>query len=197
MIFMNDFVSNALKSIYQHPMFTTSQLSEIFSGHEKVSFLKGEHLLNQGEVSNHYYIIEKGLIRSYLFNYKGDEITTQFFTDNEIVNEVASFFQRVPTQFNLQALTETSAWRIDFDTFQQYYHSMDSVAEWGRLWMTNQLFESQNRHVEMITESATSRYLKLLETKPKIIQHSPLKQIASYLGITDTSLSRIRKEVAK
>ena len=69
--------------------------------------------------------------------------------------------------------------------------------EWGRLWFTFQLFSLKQRTVNMLTETATQRYLTLLKNKPQIIQNAALKQIASYLGITDTSLSRIRKEITK
>jgi DNA-binding MarR family transcriptional regulator len=63
--------------------------------------------------------------------------------------------------------------------------------------MSEQLFVSKIRSVEMITENASHRYLKLIKEKPQVIRQAPLKQIASYLGITDTSLSRIRKELSK
>ncbi len=62
------------------------------------------------------------------------------------------------------------------------------MSEWGRAWMSEQLFESKHRAVEMITENATTRYLKLIKEKPQVIRQAPLKQIASYLGVTDTSL---------
>jgi len=63
------------------------------------------------------------------------------------------------------------------------------------LWMTGKLFHSKQRSLEMITTSAKNRYQNLLKEKPQIVLHSPLKYIASYLGITDTSFSRIRKEI--
>ena len=62
--------------------------------------------------------------------------------------------------------------------------------------MTGRLFHFKQRSVEMVTVSAKERYLKLIKEKPQVIQQSPLKYIASYLGITDTSFSRIRKEIS-
>jgi hypothetical protein len=61
--------------------------------------------------------------------------------------------------------------------------------------MAKELVHSKNRAIAMITEPATARYLRLIKEKPILIQQAPLKHIASYLGITDTSLSRIRKEI--
>lgn len=147
-------------------------------------------------MANEYYILEDGLVRTFVHNYNGDEITTEFFTDNDIVIVPTSLFQRIPSQENLQALTDCILWKIDFNDFQRLFHSMPGFVEWGRSWFTTQLFVVKQRSLDMIMETATSRYLKLLQQKPKIVQHAPLKQIASYLGVTDTSLSRIRKDIS-
>lgn len=187
--------SKALQSIYNHPLFTQEQLDKIFGAHTNFKLNKNEYLLKQGQTAKAYYIIEQGLVRFYVMDYNGNEITTQFIGENEIVNEVSSLFQQTPSVVNIQAVTDVVAYKLDLDAFQEFYHSMESVTEWGRLWMTNQLFACQKRSVEMITDSATDRYLSLLNHKPQIIQQAPLKQIASYLGIADTSLSRIRKEL--
>ncbi|MFT4095004.1 MAG: hypothetical protein QM640_15340 [Niabella sp.] len=79
---------------------------------------------------------------------------------------------------------------------QKLFHSMPGFVEWGRLGFMNRLFFIKQRSLDMIRETATNRYLKLMRDKPGIIQQVPLKQIASYLGITDTSLSRIRKDIS-
>lgn len=183
------------QSIYSHPLITPGDMQEIISLHKEITVPKNNFLLNEGKISNAYYLVEKGLIRFYVLDYNGNEITTQFICENEIANEVSSLFQRIPSVQNIQAVTEAIVWKIDFNDFQHLYHTMESVREWGRVWMSAQLFRSQQRSVEMITQSASSRYLQLMEQKPQIIQQAPLKQIASYLGIADTSLSRIRKEI--
>lgn len=87
-------------------------------------------------------------------------------------------------------------WQIDFESFQNLFHSIKNFSEWGRAWMAHKLFEFKQRSVEMITDSATDRYLKLIQDKPSVIQYAPLKNIATYLGITDSSLSRIRREIS-
>jgi CRP-like cAMP-binding protein len=88
-------------------------------------------------------------------------------------------------------------YEIYYDDFQELFHTIEGMREWGRMWFTFQLFQSRYQKIEMITETAKERYLKLLKEKPQIIQQAPLKQIATYLGITDTSLSRIRKEISE
>lgn len=186
---------NALINVYNHPLFTHSELHQLFAVHEKVTYRKYDYLLRQGEISNDYFVLETGLVRFYVVDYNGNEITTQFCGEDEIVNEVTSFFMRLPSVVNIQALTDCTVWKISLEDFQTFYHSMESVSEWGREWMTTQLFICQKRSINMITQSATDRYRNLLISRPCIIKHAPLKHIASYLGITDTSLSRIRKEL--
>jgi len=181
--------------VYQHPLFTPSDLQEIFSLHQKIILPKNGFLLQEGKTANAYYLVEKGLVRFYVHDFNGNEITTQFICKNEIANEVSSLFQHIPSVQNIQAVTDAVVWKIDFDDFQHLYHTLESVREWGREWMAAQLFQSQQRSIEMITQSASSRYLQLLKDRPQIFRQAPLKQIASYLGIADTSLSRIRKEM--
>lgn len=183
------------QTIYRHPLFTPIDMEEIVSLHKRETLPKGNLLLEKGETSNAYYLVEKGLLRFYVHDYNGNEITTQFICENEIANEASSLFQRIPSVQNIQAVTDVTVWKIDFNDFQHLYHHLESVREWGREWMSAQLFLGQQRSIEMITQSASSRYLNLMEQRPRIIQLAPLKQIASYLGIADTSLSRIRKEI--
>jgi len=188
---------NLLNRIYNHPGLSPLDLGHICAAHNKVLYTKGEYLLEEGQIANDYLILEKGLIRSFVHDFNGNDITINFSIENEVVIEVSSLFQRIPTQENMQALTDCTCWKIDFDTFQKLYHSITNFNEWGRAWMARSLFASKQRAVSIITESASERYHKLMEEKPTVLQSAPLKYIASYLGITDSSLSRIRKETAK
>jgi len=182
--------------IYNHPNIQKEDYKTIIEAHTKVEFSKNETILSEGKANNEYYLIENGLFRSYVIDYKGNEITTEFFSPNDILIEVASLFLRVPSKETIEALTDAKVWKVDFDAFQNLYGNIEGFTEWGRTWMTNQLFVAKNRTVEMHTQSASQRYLGLVKEKPQIIKQVPLKYIATYLGITDTSLSRIRKEVA-
>ena len=181
--------------IYQHPQMKQEDLRPICDAHQRVEFQKWDYFLEKGKMANEYFIIESGLVRAFTHNYKGEEITTDFIGENEIVIEVSSLFTRIPAQESLQALTNGVAWKIDFNSFQELYHKSAGFSEWGRAWMSNQLFGLKQRNIDMISVTASDRYLKLLKEKPQIIQQASLKHIASFLGVTDTSLSRIRKEV--
>lgn len=187
----------SLKTIYQHPLLSEANLLEIFDAHQKVTFNKGDFMLKKGQVANAYFCVEHGLIRSYVYDYDGNDITTGFIGKNEIAIDVVSLFHRIPTVEYFQALTDCECYVIDLEKFQPLYHSIKGFNEWGRAWMSESLFQLKQRTISMITDSASERYKTLQKQHPQILLQAPLKYIASYLGITDTSLSRIRKEVAK
>ncbi len=184
-----------LHLIYQYPSMSYADLDQITAQHERVTFRKGDLLLREGQVSDCYYILEGGIVRSFVYDYDGNDISTNFFCEDEIVIEVASIFHHIPTKENIICLTDCVLWRIKFDAFQDLFGSIPAVTEWGRAWMSHQLFLTKKRALDMITLSAIDRYKQLLDEKPQILQQAPLKHIATFLGITDTSLSRIRKEL--
>lgn len=182
-----------LKYIYRHPLLSEQELDQIWEAHTPVLIKKTELLLKEGEVAAGYYLVEEGIVRAFVHDYDNNEITTEFFCVNDIVIIPASLFQKIPSKETLQAITPCKLWKIDYEKFQALFHTIGGFREWGRVWFSYQVFNMKQRSLDMITETASSRYLKLLKEKPQIIQQAPLKQIASYLGITDTSLSRIRR----
>lgn len=185
-----------LRQLYKNSALTETELSMICSKHELITIPKGQFMLCESQYSNAYYCIEAGLLRTFVFDFNGNEITTSFIGDGEIAIDVTSLFHRLPAKENVQALTDVKAWRIKFDDFQELYHRIPNFNEWGRTWMAQQLVDLKEKSTAMITRSAKERYLQLIEKSPLIIKYAPLKHIATYLGITDTSLSRIRKEIS-
>jgi CRP-like cAMP-binding protein len=184
------------QTIYNHSLFKKEDYKEISKAHTKIEFSQGTLLLEKGKIAKEFYIIEKGLFRSFLYDYNGNEITTEFYCPKEILIESFSLFQRIPSRENFQAISGGIAWKIEYDIFQALLHKVEGFREWGRTWATNQLFVLKQRSINALTISATERYMSLIKERPQIIKQSPLKYIASYLGITDTSLSRIRKEIS-
>ncbi len=185
------------QTIYQHHLLTESDLVTVAAAHQKISFSRHHHFLEAGQIAHNYYVMESGLARTYVMDSDGNEMTTGFIREGEILIEAASLFQRTPTVEYLQALTDGVAWKMEYDTFQQLFHDIEGVREWGRNWMISQWFDLKRRTNAMITNSAKDRYLALMKENPEVLRLAPLKQIASYLGITDSSLSRIRREVTK
>lgn len=186
---------SVIKNCYQNENLTHADYDRILQKHQFINFNKNDVILTQSQSLNCYYILLNGCIHSYVTDANGNHITINLFTDHEVVIDVNALFQKKKTVENWQCLSNCTLLKISFDDFQELFHSIYGFREWGRTWMANELFTLKERSIEMLTLSATQRYEKLLTQKPKLFTQVPLKYIASYLGITDTSLSRIRKDL--
>jgi CRP-like cAMP-binding protein len=153
--------------------------------------------LKAGEICENYMFIHKGIMRSYIIDSEGAEITTNFYTKNQVAIEQASFFNRSVSCENMQTLTDCAVWFVDFQKMNQHFNYYPEHREFGRRLLVRTMVELKERMILLQTETAENRYLLLLKQNPEILKYVPLKQIASYLGVTDTSLSRIRKNSTK
>lgn len=158
---------------------------------------KNEFLTEAGKVSNEYFFLEKGFMRAFAFDTEGNDVTTGFYSTGQVVFEVASFFNRTRSLENIQAIQNCTGWFITYSQLNELFHSLPQFREFGRWVLVKGFSALKTRMLSMITETAEQRYDTLLKTNPEIFQQASLKHIASYLGITDTSLSRIRKEYSK
>ena len=188
---------NLIQFFYATKMVSLGKAEEIASQFSQKSLPKNEFFLTEGKHSNEYLFLEKGFMRAFAHDTEGNEVTTDFYSDKQVVFEVSSFFNRTVSKENIQALTDCEGWYITYEQLNMLFHSLPEFREFGRSILVKGFTALKNRMLSMITETAEERYAHLLQNKPEIFQHAPLKTIASYLGITATSLSRIRKELAK
>lgn len=169
-------------------------ISESFS---EMSLSKGVFFLIEGKISGTYLFLEDGYMRAFVHDTEGNEVTTGFFQPGQVVFEVSSFFNRQPSRENIKALTDCTGLYITYDELNGLFHSLEEFREFGRHILVKGYTAYKDRTLSLITHTAEERYAMLLKTNPEIFQHAALKHIASYLGITDTSLSRIRKDFSK
>jgi CRP-like cAMP-binding protein len=189
--------SSTLKTFLQQAGIINEAIADEITAHFRpVSYLKNEYFLRDGQSSNQYMLITQGSMRAFAVNTEGHDVTTNFYTSNQVVFEVSSFFNRTRSRENIQCLTDTQGHVLTFEELNSLFHSLPAFREFGRLILVRGFSQLKLRMLSMITETAEQRYLNLLATNPQIFQVAPLKQVASYLGITDTSLSRIRKELS-
>jgi CRP-like cAMP-binding protein len=170
------------------------QLADRF---ERRAIPKNHFLLIEDKIADEYLFLEKGYMRAFAYDVEGNEITTNFYKPGEMIFEVASFFNRTRSKENIQALTDCEGWFITYKQLNDLFHSIPEFREFGRATLVKGFSELKTRMLSVITETAEERYATLLKTNPEIFQHAPLKNIATYLGITDTSLSRIRAALSK
>ena len=174
-----------------------STAKEIAGHFQHKIIAKNQLQLTEGKICDEYLFLEKGHMRAFANNTQGYDITTAFYSPGEVTFEVASFFNRTRSKENIQALSDCEGWYITYEQLNQLFHQLPEFREFGRWVLVKGFSGLKTRMLSTITETAEERYEHLLKTEPEIFQHAPLKCIASYLGITDTSLSRLRKELAK
>lgn len=184
-----------LTRIFNIQVFNKEDLEKIIDQYQRIEFAKNDYLIPEGTTANYYYFLESGFARSYVVDLEGNDITTKFFSSTDAVIDWHSYFLKTKCRENVQAITACVGWKITFEDFMKLFH-IEAFREVGRTRLVNNYFELKNHSVSVIADPAKDRYLNLVKAKPDIVQNVPLKQIATYLGITDTSLSRIRKEIA-
>lgn len=183
--------------IQQHIPASQTVVSQIAAQfHEKV-ILKHDYLLRAGTVSNEYFFLTDGCLRAFTHDANGRDVTTNFFTNNRAVFEVSSLFLRLPSTENIQALSDSRGYCLSFETLNQLFHSIPEFREFGRLMLVKEFATFKQRSLSLINQTAEERYLDLMTTDRDVFRYAQLRQIASYLGITDTSLSRIRRELTR
>lgn len=174
---------------------STEKAHLIAEGFDNFNLSKNTLLINENKITKETYFLESGIIRSFTYNNKCEEVTTNIYSAPCFVNDFLSFFKQQPTSEAFQALTDCKIWKMDYEKVQIYFHTYPEFREFGRMMLVTNYSNLHERMLGMIKDTAETRYLNLMKKHPQVFQNVPLKIIASYLGITDTSLSRIRKDV--
>jgi CRP-like cAMP-binding protein len=168
------------------------QANEIAGHFAPLALPKGSFLVREGAGNDTSYFLETGYCRAYTHDIDNNDITTGLFTGGQFANDFVSLFQRTPAEESILTLTDCQLWTASFETIQHCFHTLPAFRELGRLMLVRNGAALKKRMLDMIRLTAEQRYANLMATYPAIFQHVPLKHIATYLGVTDTSLSRIR-----
>jgi len=162
---------------------------------KKEVITKNQMLISEGKTSKKSYFLEKGIIRCFIIDLNGDEVTTRFYSAPDFLNDYVSFFKQKPSEEYYEVLTDGIVWSINFENVQHCFHTIPEFREWGRMLLTLNYATLHQKMISFHKNTAQERYLQLYNQYPEIIEKVPLQIIASYLGITKFSLSRIRKEI--
>lgn len=155
-------------------------------------FKKDQYLLKAGTVCSHIYFIETGIVRSF-YEHRDEEINSWFFSEGDVIISVQSFYTREPGTEYLQALEPTETWYVSYDELQFIYHNFPEFNFIGRVLTEKYYALSEQRLVAMRKQTATERYQHLLKSNPNLVQRVSAKYLASYLGISAETLSRIKR----
>lgn len=178
------------------PGLTTEDIDLICSKSVTKKLRKKQLLLREGEVSRYKIFVTKGLLRNYSIHQDGNEYVMKFTSENSWTTDPDSYNNQVPSKYNIEALepSEVMLWtREDFEQLKLLIAVLNVFSE--RIIMQSMSL-IQNRILVNISGSAEQKYLDFIETFPNIFQRVPLHMIASYLGVSRETLTRIRQALA-
>jgi CRP-like cAMP-binding protein len=157
---------------------------------------KKQFLLQEGDVSKYIAFVEKGILRSYTIDQKGSEHIIQFALEGWWISDNYSFFTGEPSHYNIDTLEDAEVLLITKKADEEMLQKIPKLEKYFRILMQNSLIALQRRLIGSMSLTAEEKYIKLTNTYPDIIQRVPQHMIASYLGITAETVSRIRKQMA-
>jgi CRP-like cAMP-binding protein len=158
---------------------------------------KGDFLLKEGDICSHFFFVEQGLLRFYALNEDGKENILQFATENWIVSDRGSVYFKEPSTYYIDAVEDTLAIMIDESFIDKVSEVNPNFRKRNERLLQNHIRHLYKRISQLLGVSARMRYLDFVSMFPDIMLRVPQWMIASYLGITPESLSRVRKTLAQ
>jgi CRP-like cAMP-binding protein len=165
--------------------------NQISSKLEFITLPKKHVLLKQGDVCNHLFFVSKGLLRAY-YEKDGEDVTSWFMMENDFIISVLSFFNRIPSYESIEVLENCELIYIHHDGLMELYANSLEFNIIGRKLTEYYYCRSEERLMALRKQKAPEKYEFLLQNHPEIIKRVPAKFIASYLGISSETFSRIK-----
>jgi CRP-like cAMP-binding protein len=156
---------------------------------------KKDHFIRTGQTCKSIIFFVKGYFRFYNYTKDGNEVTSDFYFAPGFITSYTSFISGNPSFVNVQAMEKMIIWEIQKEKLNELYLQFPKIERLGRLIAESVAMASEKHLFFLLSKSAEERYLSLLSEYPEYIHHIPLQYIASYLGITQETLSRIRKSL--
>jgi CRP-like cAMP-binding protein len=166
---------------------------ELFANLRMKTVYKGELLLKIDEVCRHLYFVNEGLTKTF-FNKDGKEFIMRFFSENVLFTNFESYVPQTPSKFMIMALEPTTVTLIRHEDMEMLCNKHHCVETFFRKLVSIAALKMVKRISEMLEENATERYNQFVADNGQIMQRISLGDLASYLGITQQSLSRIRNK---
>jgi CRP-like cAMP-binding protein len=158
---------------------------------------KRQYLLQQGDVSKYTAFVEKGLLRSYVIDDKGAELIMQFAPEGWWINDMYSSITGEPAEQHIDAIEDSELLLLTNQAYDELLQQAPVFERFFRLLIQNSFVALQRRLKGNIIQTAEEKYKNFIQLYPNIVQRVPQHNIASFLGITPESLSRIRKQMAE
>ena len=179
----------------KHVVLTEEQFQKWSSSFAEKKVKKHDFLLKEGEVSKHSYFTVSGCLRLYTIDNKGKEHIMQFAPENWWIGDIDSSTNHSPSAYFIDALEDSEVLSTDIVSWEKSMNEIPPLALLFQRLMQNRQTVSQRRIINSMSATSEERYQEFMRTYPSLAQRIPQHMIASYLGITPESLSRIRKQM--
>jgi CRP-like cAMP-binding protein len=157
---------------------------------------KRQYILQEGDVCKYISFVEKGMLRSYTIDEKGNEHIVQFAFEGWWISDHFSFLTGEPAIYNIDALEDCELLLLSKQAEEQLLQKFPKLERYFRILLQNSVIATQRRLIGSLSQTAEERYTDLITNCPTIPQRVPQHMMASFLGITPETLSRIRKQMA-
>ena len=157
---------------------------------------KRQYLLQEGDVCAYQAFVEKGMLRSYTVDEKGNEHILQFASEGWWMADLSSYLNNEPSYLNMDALEDAELLLLSKSSWEMAMTKIPVLEHYFRIIIQNHLVATQKRLLQSLAETAEEKYSRFLKTYPECLQRMPQHMIASYLGITRETLSRVRKQMS-
>lgn len=189
---MNDNFKSILEAISSYIEISDEEWGIYSSKLKLKEFKKKETVLSKGEVCKDIYFINKGLIRMFYVDNKGDEKTFHFALENTFATDYESFLRSFPASYSIQALEDCEVLVMSLEMLLGGYKILENGEKLGRLLAEEYFFLFNNKIQSIYTQTPLERYNKLKESFPNLFQRVPQHLVASYLNISSVHLSRLK-----
>jgi CRP-like cAMP-binding protein len=174
---------------------TDAEFENVLANFKTKKIKKKKDLLRNGDVCKELAFVTKGALRTFSIDDKGAEHVTQIALENHWIGDLFSFVTATASDFTIEAIEDSEVLVISADALDKMYLTIPLMERFFRKLFERGLIAATQRINSTVSESAEIRYKKLMQNSPEVLQRIPLIYIASYLGITPESLSRIRKNI--
>jgi CRP-like cAMP-binding protein len=187
-------MQSLLNHLEKYSNLSAEAMDAISNCFEKMVHPKNHFLVTEGKTCRHLYFLEQGALRGY-YNLEGKEITHWFAFEEDFVTSFHSFITQEPSVENLQLLEGSIVWAITREKLHELFNRFHEVERTVRIAYENYYIRLEERFVNSQFKTASERYQQMLDRTPHIVERVPLGMIASYLGISQETLSRIRSRL--
>lgn len=183
--------------IFKDLSFTSEESQLLARTFKKLQLPKHSLLLEAGQHVYYQYFVVNGCMRTYYIDPEGKEHTVQFAIADWWISDYTAFFNNSKAVMHIECIQDATLFKISKQDIEMLYEAMPHFESYFRKKMERAFASFQKRIISNLAQSASERYLNFIHTYPNIEQNVKNYHIASYLGITTQSLSRIRKELVQ